>query len=520
MRILFVSSIEKPMTPLKPLANMAYINYGVSMLSAVLKQHGHSTRLVVMTRSTPKTVLDDIIEDYQPDLLCFTAVTTEFPFIRRLAEHCRDMHPRIYRILGGVHVSLAADDAMLDVFNALCIGEGEYPLLELVQALEGKNEPKGIANLWRRTNGGVVERNPTRELIQDLDALPYPDVALWDDWIDFEGKPPYPTVVLGRGCPYLCHYCCNHALRKLASGKYVRFRSPDNIIGEIREYYRRYPEIENMYLEIETFGANMNWSMELCEMLRRFNEENATTIHFGVNLRIAPPLLRHGEELFAKMRQVGFTFTNIGLESGSPRIRQNILNRSYSNEDVEAVTTLAHKYGITVNFYLLVGLPDETTADFAQTVAVTKKCLPKQFGLSIFSPYPGTILHAFCRERNLLPTKIADTGERTRPQIEYPDFSRDQIRKAFVWFHFYVLREIRPKSLLARATFDRYLRSYDTIAERVSLPLTIIKDVYSPRRQLSPLNGEKELFPALLWRSVRQWPAYLFEACKRAWRHI
>ena len=125
-------------------------------------------------------------------------------------------------------------DEMLNTFDALCIGEGEFPVAELAGQMEAGKTPSGIPNLWIRHQDGMIEKNQPREFLRDLDALPFPDLEMWRPWIkDVTGE--HHVILLGRGCPFGCSYCSNHAIRKLAPGKYVRFRSPSNIIQEIAQ---------------------------------------------------------------------------------------------------------------------------------------------------------------------------------------------------------------------------------------------------------------------------------------------
>lgn len=72
--------------------------------------------------------------------------------------------------------------------------------------------------------------------------------------------------------PTDCAYCSNHALRKVAVGKYVRMRSPENIAAEVEASKTKFPLLEEVYLEVKTLGANIKWAMSLCselEVLKR-----------------------------------------------------------------------------------------------------------------------------------------------------------------------------------------------------------------------------------------------------------
>ncbi|MCJ7653279.1 MAG: hypothetical protein MUO75_06225, partial [Actinobacteria bacterium] len=121
------------------------------------------------------------------------------------------------------HASLNPDDCLKSSFDAVCIGEGEYPTLELVEHLERGLSPTGIPNLYLK-RGENIERNPTRPFLRDLEGLPFPDRDMWVPWV--ANPLSRPSVLVGRGCPFQCTYCCNHALGRLAEGRYVRLRSP------------------------------------------------------------------------------------------------------------------------------------------------------------------------------------------------------------------------------------------------------------------------------------------------------
>ena len=142
----------------KPLENFWEINTGISIISAVLKQHGHETKLAVLTRKTPLSFFDKIIEDFRPDIMAYSAVASEFDFINNIAIYAGNKYPEIFRIIGGVHVSIFPEESILENFEALCVGEGEYPSLELVQSLEKRTNPSGIRNLWIKTQGNKIEK--------------------------------------------------------------------------------------------------------------------------------------------------------------------------------------------------------------------------------------------------------------------------------------------------------------------------------------------------------------------------
>lgn len=109
----------------------------------------------------------------------------------------------------------------------------------------------------------------------------------------------------------------------------------------------------------------------------------------------------HRTEL-AVFRKANFRFVNIGVESGSERVRREILRRNYSNNDVINFVKLARKHDLQVAFFNLIGIPGETLADFKETIEINRKCKPEWVLPSIFFPYPGSDLYFSCKKQGLL----------------------------------------------------------------------------------------------------------------------
>ena len=223
MNVLFIHSEEDHYSPEKPLEGPERMQFGISYISSVLKRNGHETRLVVPSRQT-EHVVEEYIRDFDPGLVCFTSVFTEFAFMSRLAEKVKRSHPDLFLLVGGPHSTLKPDECLATVFDAACVGEGEFATLELVEQLESARFPAGIPNMYIKDGNGI-ERNAPRPFLQDLDALPFPDREMWIPW--YANPLSRPSVLLGRGCPFQCTYCCNHALQRISDGKYVRFRSAE-----------------------------------------------------------------------------------------------------------------------------------------------------------------------------------------------------------------------------------------------------------------------------------------------------
>ncbi len=458
MRVLFVYSVDHAVSSRRPLGAMDEIQFGISYISALLKRHGHATSLVVLARFHPDSprLLERHVQAFQPGVVCFTAVTTQYAFVAGLAAAIRRQHPEIFLLAGGPHVSLNPEAAIAGPFDAICIGEGEHPALELVDCLQASGVASRIRNLWFR-RGEVVERNDTREFIEDLASLPFPDREMWSEWVARREETRY-SVLLGRGCPFSCTYCSNHALRRLAQGTYLRYRPCEDVVAEIEQMAGADRRIREIYLEVETISPRREWILDLCGRLAELNARLPAPIAYGVNLRVTPNC--DFDEVFAAMARANFRFVNIGLESGSERVRREVLHRNYSNEDVIRTAAQARAHGLQLSLLNMLGLPGETIADFDMTVQVNRECRPDWHGTSIFYPYPGTDIYAVCESRGLL--KRAGSGEvieRTRAVLDLPEFPQREIEKRYVWFDYYVYKGTRPLPRILRAVLAARIRS-------------------------------------------------------------
>jgi len=475
LRVLFVYSTDDAQSAAYPLRSSEFIHMGISYISAFLKANGHDTALVVLGSELGKTgakTLMNEVRSFDPGLICFTAVWSQYRFIETLAESVKREFPSKYLIIGGPHASLAPEHVVLGPFDAICISEGEWPAASLAEALSAKRTPAGIANLWIKGPDGSVEKNDTRPFIEDLDGLPLPDRTMWERWIKPQTK-SRRAVLLGRGCPYGCTYCSNHALRKLSKGKYVRQRSPDAIVAEIEELSASHPMDNEFYLEVETLTSNVDWTIALCNRLTEFNATRRIPFAFNANFRISHRT--DHRRLFAALKQANFTSVNIGLESGSERVRSRVLKRKYSNDDfMEAVST-AREFGLKVVTFNLIGVPSETYADHLETVRLNQLARPEWVYTSIFTPYPGTELHRICVENGYLGDEIDPRQERYRAIMDLPGFSRRQIQMAYLLFEYRVFRDTKPlyqrlmKTVVAGIKTDP--RAYLLFRKSMQLPV-------------------------------------------------
>jgi radical SAM superfamily enzyme YgiQ (UPF0313 family) len=444
VKVMFIYSLEDIQSVQTPLRSWSTIQFGISYISSVLKAHGCQTQLLVLGSNKWKEsikIIKTSIEKFVPRLVCFTAVYSQYSFIEKIARFIKSNWPDKFLLIGGVHAALNPQEVIGGPFDALCIGEGEYPALELCRQLENQYVPEAIANLWIKSPDGSIEKNKPRDFLQDIDILPFPDRQMWKPWMK-EQIDNALAVLLGRGCPYNCTYCSNHALRKVAQGKYVRMRSPENILQEIAFLHKNYPYHKEIFFEVESIALDKAWMVELCSQLAAFNSTIHHALSYGCNFRISPQSV--DEDLFIAMKKANFHKINIGLESGSERIRREVLKRNYSNDDFLNVVSLARKYGLKIYVFNMIGLPGESLNDHKETILLNRRCQPEGHFTGIFFPYPGTELYNTCIQQGLIQGKPDTQMERKHPIIKLPNFSKTQIQRAYTWFNYHVYKRNKP----------------------------------------------------------------------------
>jgi len=242
----------------------------------------------------------------------------------------------------------------------------------------------------------------------------------------------------GRGCPYGCSYCCNPALRRRFKGlgKYVRFRSPDNILAEVRALASSYP-IKTLNFQDDVFTLDREWTLRFCQA---YGQEFA--FPFCINTRVESI---NDEELVAALARAGCRSVRIGLESGNEQLRTEILKRRMSNEEVRQAFALARKYGLDTYTCNMLGIPGETAAMIEQTIALNRELEPTDLQFSVFYPYPMTELYDLSVRDGLI------TGDQFLPSyyerksvLNLPTLSDQDLEKGYDEF-LQLKRELRMK---------------------------------------------------------------------------
>jgi radical SAM superfamily enzyme YgiQ (UPF0313 family) len=201
------------------------VHHGIAQLFSVLKKVKHEVSLSHITKTPSKNEIQSIIQKENPDYICFTSMSNQVQYVKQWSKWIKERFDKPI-ICGGVHATLSPEDLLNEYIDYVCVGEGEYPLVE--------------NSFWHKVNGEIVE-GKSYPYISNLDASPFPDYSLFDvDKILKRQNGRFPVIV-SRGCVYNCYYCSNYALKTKQDGLYFRYRSVDNVIAQLGLLLSNYP---------------------------------------------------------------------------------------------------------------------------------------------------------------------------------------------------------------------------------------------------------------------------------------
>ena len=350
---------------------------GLCYLHACLIEAGHDSILANFSGWPESRIIRELLK-INPQMIGISQWTHNRHISMDMAVSCRQLLPGCTIIMGGGHATFCYKDVLADgsAVDIVVLGEGEQTLLELVDHLSRCTDWHDIQGLAFRSNGSIVT-TAARKLLADLDQLPQPARHLENSTgIDLELQPEF--IVTARGCPSACHFCSSPAFW----GKKVRFRSPQAIVEEIL-YIRQKFGLIYFSIRDDTFTADRNRAIDFCTLL----VERQTDILWNCQSRVTAI----DEELLIMMKMAGCECIQLGVESGSPRILQQ-LGKSIVPAQIRHAGKLIRDIGINLSIYLISDVPGETDDDLRQTIDLVRHIHPDDGYVSPLAYYPGTRL--------------------------------------------------------------------------------------------------------------------------------
>lgn len=367
----------------------------VEYFSALLKSSGHSVDLAYDHRYFARTavtlpalahafdmheMLVEQIVDGRPDMVGFSVMTSGYQWAVDMARRIKRVS-NVPIIFGGVHVSSVPEVVISeDAVDIVCVGEGERSFLSLVDQFE-RYPDVDIPGIWIKSDGEIRMSEPN-QMITDLDSLPFPDKSI------FYEKLPWLSrgylIMTSRGCPYSCTFCSNDMLRRLLRGKgrYVRRRSVDNVIEEMRLARERFRPSRFNILD-DCFTADKAWLREFCA---RYKKD--VSIPF---IAVSHPNMVD-EQVAAMLVSARCAILLLGVQSTSEATRREILNRKETNEQIKEAAAACHRHGLKLSIDHIFGIPGEGLEEYRRALSFYNEIRPDTINTYWLVYFPKTTI--------------------------------------------------------------------------------------------------------------------------------
>lgn len=386
-------------------------NLGIEYLAASLKQNHIEVDLIFFPEpynrlanfrvysqrySNVRNLIVKKIKSYQPQIVCFSPFTSQYLWAVEQARYIKKLFPKIFILFGGVHVNSVPEVVIRHKnVDAIIVGEADYQIVEFAKNFYRKNLAK-IPSLWIKRKGKLYQ-NKLAKLETNLDRLPYPDKEIFYSQIPAPLRQDY-MIMGSRGCPFHCTFCANNSYQKLYLGqKRLRFRSPENIIAELKFAKTKYhPRI------VEFFDDVLTVDEARLERLMKLYRQN---INLPFTCYIHPQLA--SARIINLLAKSKCCWLKVGVQSADEQYRRHYLYRHETNEQIQRLAKYCHQYHLTFSLDHILNLPGETESQLVEAVKFYNSCRPNLISSGTLIYLPNTdIVHFGLKHKIITPKDV------------------------------------------------------------------------------------------------------------------
>lgn len=425
------------------------IPLGLAYIASYNLQNGMDVKIIDMdVHGIDFNNLEELIKKEKPEIVGTSFMTNQFGDALNIAATAKKISKNIKTVLGGNHAT-ALPEELLETGHVdyVVIGEGEKTSNEIFKSILERTDDydRFKINGLAFVNNNHITRTQARELIDDLDILPFPlrdnlPVEKYSERIiGTKLKGNSFSILSSRGCPAKCNFCSSHTVFT----RRFRGRSAGNIFKEMQCLNEKYGAMQFNFVD-DTFTIKKSRVRELCNLLLK--EKNKYEWIANARVNSVDP------ELLILMSEAGCRNINFGVESGDDRVRAQI-GKSITREQIISAHEAAKKAGIIVSSYFMVGNLGEDWKSVEKTIEFTRTLKTDYPSCTIATPYPDTGLYYACKEHGWLNTfdwdKYYTTPhliENFKPVSNNGILSEDEILRAY----YYVNRKMLFMKLKTR----------------------------------------------------------------------
>lgn len=378
LKVLLISATDykKRVEMIYPPLNLAYlVSYARSKLG------GAGIIYKIISKDYKKNILS-----FAPDIVGVSSVTQNYPIAVSIAEFCKKKGIPIF--VGGIHIS-TLPSSMDKNFDFGVIGEAEETFFEIMKVFSKKKnlqkkDMQKIKGLVFFDEKNKLKFTTPRELIKDLDAIPFPA----RDLLDIDRN--YIFMFSSRGCPYRCYFCSSASFWKI-----TRFHSADYVIKEMLGIIKRYNPQKIAFYD-DLFIADKNRLKELVKKIEQLKINRKVCFHVSARANLID------DETVSLLKRMNVWSVSMGFESGSEKVLNYLKGDSISVKDNINAINLLNRAGIIVGGSFVIGSPIETKETILETYDFIKKHRIDTFAVYTLTPYPETKAWDYALEHGLV----------------------------------------------------------------------------------------------------------------------
>jgi radical SAM superfamily enzyme YgiQ (UPF0313 family) len=361
------------------------MDIAITALATYINQcTSHSASIIDLTfhRRHWKEYLRYKIIKLNPDVIGISTNTLYLQYVKAVAKEIKENFT-LPIILGGHHASIYPEQTLaLSECDAVCIGDGEFPLAEYLDRLSKRESFVGIKGIWVKENGSII-KNEKGTFNENLDIFPYPDWDLWEDLDKYFYFLGMLYLIGSRGCPYRCSYCDAHGIADAVGGKYFRLRNPENYAEEIAYNWKKYKERNLRLLQLfdPVFTMDDDWIEKFCHKYRKLG------LHREIKYSVFSRIDHLNKDKIKLLADSGCAILRVGIECGNENMRRNIYKKNVSNRQIEEIFKIAKENRIALTAYYILGGPGETKKTIKETISMANRLQAERSAFFIYKPF-------------------------------------------------------------------------------------------------------------------------------------
>jgi len=345
--------------------------------------------------------LADRIISFDAGFIGFSTTFASVPFINAILPIIKNrLQDKSVIIIGGAGTNYQETRILFreDLIDYFIIGEGEYPLLYLLNDLKENKTIQAAPGyiIWKdKPQDRAVCLKATKDNSTDIDDIPFPTFKEFD--LGSYTQTDLLPLISSRGCVRSCAFCCDAPLKKP-----YRCRGANKVAEEISHHVRTYNRRRFEFSDL-LINGDLNFLDKFCSLLIDMD----LGICWGGQAAVRQDM---GPELFRKMKKAGCGGLTFGCESFSDNVLK-LMHKGITSNDTKGTFVKAKESGMLVEVNLIVGFPGEEEQDIEETIKFIRdnaKRIDKINSLNICTIGPGMYIYEHLEEYNIDKSIITD----------------------------------------------------------------------------------------------------------------